>query len=84
MELKDLRVLPGAGKDPKANLFKLGGKKKIAIKGGTMMIRAVRPHPLGWTPKLKPCLNLKPCKPETQQQGIVDENVSSEKRFPPF
>ena len=43
MDLKDLRVLPVVGKDPKAKLYKIGGKKKNAITGGTMMIRAVRP-----------------------------------------
>ena len=43
MDLKDLRVLPVVGKDPKAKLYKIGGEKKNEIKGGTMMIRAVRP-----------------------------------------
>ena len=43
MELEDLRVLPVVGKEPKAKLFRIGRNKKSSIKGGTMMIRAVRP-----------------------------------------
>jgi hypothetical protein len=43
MDLENLRVLPVVGKDPKAKLFKFGGRKKNSIRGDTMMIRAVRP-----------------------------------------